>query len=75
MFLSAGDEAVRAEMKAVWLIMLLFTMRVAPNTAEPKVQQSPGAEEQSSQGTGKVLDLAPGKVLDLVFRVEDMGKS
>lgn len=62
-------------MKTVWLIMFLFAMCVAPSATEPKLEQSPEGEEQSSQGTGKVLDLAPGKVLDLVFRVEDIGKS
>ena len=58
-------------MKAVCMIVLLTLVAVALSAAEP--QENPG-QEPSNQGTGKVLDLAPGKVLDLVFRVEDISK-
>lgn len=61
-------------MKSVWLIMFLFAMLIAPSATEPKIDQGSGAEDQSSPGTRKVLDLAPSKVLDLVFRVEDISK-
>jgi outer membrane protein OmpA-like peptidoglycan-associated protein len=57
-------------MKTVLAIMLLSAVVASRGAAEP--QQNP-SQEQPSQGTGKVLDLGDGKVLDLVFRVEDMG--
>jgi len=58
-------------MKTVCLSILLALAAVALRVAEP--QENPG-QEQSNQGAGKVLDLAPNKILDLTFRVEDISK-
>jgi hypothetical protein len=56
-------------MKTVWLVILLFAVVSRRSASGPKRTAGQG---QPSQKAGKVLDFAPAKVLDLVFRVEDI---